>query len=104
MATKKDSSAARINWLDEQTGAPVIDRYARQLDSFIQTMADGRVDAHEISAQEARVVKLMKEIEPQLDDKLHAMVTELLCEMTAYDIMQMLHTMQEARPRTTFRG
>jgi hypothetical protein len=31
-------------------------------------------------------------------------VTELLCELTAYDLMQTLHEMQKARPRTAFRG
>jgi hypothetical protein len=49
-------------------------------------------------------VKLMKEIEPQLEPKLHERVTELLCELTAYDLMQSLHMMQSARPATTFRG
>jgi hypothetical protein len=46
----------------------------------------------------------MKEIEPKLDDGLHAKVTELLCELTAHDLMQMLYQMQQARPKTVFRG
>jgi hypothetical protein len=46
----------------------------------------------------------MKEVEPQLDDAVHEKVTRLLCEMTAYNLMQMLHAMQEARPSTAFRG
>ena len=43
-------------------------------------------------------------VEPLLDEKLHAKVTQLLCELTAYDIMQAVHTMQQARPKTAFRG
>jgi hypothetical protein len=82
----------------------LIEQYARQLDSFLETMADGRVDTSEIQAQEARLVALMREVEPQLDDALHEKVTRLLCELTAYDLMQMLHAMQEARPKTAFRG
>ena len=39
-----------------------------------------------------------------LDEDVHAKVTELLCELTAYDLMQVLHTMHEARPKTAFRG
>jgi hypothetical protein len=35
---------------------------------------------------------------------LHAKVTELLCELTAYDIMQFAHSLQEAKPRSQFRG
>jgi len=31
-------------------------------------------------------------------------VTELLCELTAYDVMQMLHAMQSSRPQTKFKG
>jgi hypothetical protein len=94
----------RTSWFDEATQAPLIESSARQLDSFIQTLADGRVDADEIKAQETRLVALMKEIEPLLDDALHQKVTRLLCELTAYDLMRVLHTMQQARPKTVFRG
>ena len=62
------------------------------------------VDDKEMKAQETRLVTLMKEVEPLLDDKTHEKVTKLLCELTAFDIMQMLHTMQQARPKTKFRG
>ena len=67
-------------------------------------MADGKVTDSEVKAQEKRVVKLLKEIEPQLDDKLHDRVTDLLCELTAYDMMQMLNMMHESRPASKFRG
>jgi hypothetical protein len=99
-----DRPAGRASWFDEATQAPLIEGAARQLDSFIQTLADGRVDEGEIKAQETRLVALMKEVEPLLDDSLHEKVTRLLCELTAYDLMQMLHTMQQSRPRTTFKG
>jgi hypothetical protein len=94
----------RTPWLDEKTQTPVIDQYAQKLDTFVQTMADGKVDDKEIKAQETRLVNSMKEVEPLLDDKTHEKVTKLLCELTAFDIMQMLHTMQQARPKTKFRG
>jgi hypothetical protein len=67
-------------------------------------MADGKIEASELRDQEGRLVALMKEIEPQLDDALHEKVTRLLCELAAYDLMQMVQTMQEARPKTVFRG
>ena len=57
-------------------------------------MADGKVTDAEVKTQEERVVTLMKEIEPQLEPKLHERVTELLCELTAYDMMQSLNMMQ----------
>ncbi len=94
----------RVQWFDEKTQEPLIDQHARKLTSFIDAMADGQVDEAEIKAQEARVLGLMKDIEPKLDDALHAKVTELLCELTAYDLMQTLYQMQQTRPKTQFRG
>jgi hypothetical protein len=99
----KPAAAGRPKWFDDASHEPLIDDYARQLDSFLQTMADGVVDENEIKAQEVRLVGLMKEIEPLLDDALHATVTRLLCELTAYDIMQMLHSLQASRPRPQLR-
>ncbi len=101
---KPTVSPNRPSWVDELTQTPLIDDHARQLESFISTMADGRVDEAEIQSQEKLVVKLLKEIDPQLDDALHAKVTQLLCELTAYAIMQMLYAMEQARPKTTFHG
>ena len=101
MAKKKPT---RTSWFDEKSHHLLLEQHARQLDSFLKAMADGKVDASELHAQEERLVALMKEIEPQLDDALHEKVTRLLCELTAYDLMRMIHTMQEARPKTVFRG
>ena len=99
-------SPTRLSWLDAEARTPIIDLYAQQLDSFISAIADGKVDEHEVESQEARLVQLMQEIEPQLDDAMHEKVTRLLCELTAYDIMQVLNTMQQAQPhaQSTFKG
>src|SRR4051812_2067822 len=91
-------------WFDETSNASLIADKAQQLESFLQTMADGKVTDDEVKAQEERVVKLMKEIEPQLESQLHDRVTQLLCELAAYDIMQALNMMQTARPTSKFRG
>ena len=100
----RDTKGKRTSWFDEKSMVPQIEQYARQLDSFVQAMADGKIEASELRDQEARLVELMKELEPKLDDGLHEKVTRLLCELTAYDLMQMVHTMQNARPKTVFRG
>lgn len=92
------------SWLDDESNKPIIDRYVRKLNTFVETMADGRVDAQEVVAQEARLVRLMKEVEPLLSPEQHEKVTRLLCELTAYDIMQILHTLEESRPKTQFVG
>jgi hypothetical protein len=103
-AKMAEASAGRKSWFDAKTNKPLIDEYARSLESFVTTMADGKVEPRELTNQEKLVVKLMKEIEPLLDDEVHEKVTRLLCELTAYDIMQMLTTMDSARPKTKFRG
>lgn len=92
------------SWLDANSHKPLIDQYARKLTSFMEAVADGRIEESELAAQEKRLVRLMKEIEPQLSDALHEKITRLLCELTAYDLMQMLHSMQEHRPQATFQG
>jgi hypothetical protein len=101
MATK---TTFKSQWFDEKTETPIIAEQARRLDSFLTAVADGKVEQKEIDAQEARLVKLMKEVEPKLEPAVHEKVTQLLCELTAYDMMHVLNMMQENRPKTQFRG
>lgn len=100
----KKSDSTRQSWLDEQSQTPLIDDYARDLGSFLSAMADGKIDSAELASQEKRLVALLKEVEPKLDDDQHAEVTKLLCEVSAYSIMQVLHELHAARPKTKFRG
>jgi hypothetical protein len=100
MSAKSNKAA----WFDEGSNTPIIAEQAQRLESFLTVMADGRVDSGELKQQEDRLVKLMREIEPLLNDDLHAKVTQLLCELTAYDLMKIMHSMYEARPKTVFRG
>jgi hypothetical protein len=104
MGKTKEGSGTRTDWLDEKTDAPLIGEYAERLGTFIEAMADGRIEAHELKAQEARVTALMKSVEPKLDDALHEEVTHLLCELSAYNIMHTLHGLVESAPKTRFRG
>ncbi len=91
---------ARKSWTDDSGESTLIDDYAQQTGAYIDAMADGRVDANEVSAQEAKLVELMKQIEPKLDDDQHAEITELLCQMSAFNAMQMLHMFDEARTKS----
>ena len=93
----------RKSWIDPNTNEPLIDDYAKKLESFVRAFADGVISDKEISDQEARLVEVMKEVEEGLDDATHARVTRLLCELNAYDIMQFTYEMQQARA-TMFRG
>jgi len=40
-AKAADAPAGRLNWFDVKTSKPLIDEYARTLESFVTTMADG---------------------------------------------------------------
>lgn len=102
MAAKK-APAKRLSWLDGKS-QPLIDERARQTEAFLQAMADGKIDPGEIAEQEQRLVAVMKEVEPLLDDELHAKVTRLLCELTVHNIMQVLGTIEQSRKAAKFRG
>ena len=98
------SNAAKTPWFDAASDSPLLTEYARKLDSFLDVVADGKVDAKELEAQEQRVVQLMKEVEPLLSPEAHEKVTELLCEVTAYDLMNAFYMAGKSRPTTKFRG
>lgn len=97
-------ASARTSWLDSKGETPLIDDYARKLGTFIEAVADGVVDDKELHNQEQRLVDLMKVVEPKLSNEQHEEVTKLLCEVSAYSAMQVLHALHEARPKTKFRG
>ena len=95
---------ARASWLDETTNTPLIDDYAREMTTFVEAMADGNITDKELKTQEQRLVALLKEVEPTLNDDQHAAVTRLLCEVSAYSFMQVLREMVKQRVKTGFRG
>lgn len=95
---------SKTPWFDAASESELLTEYARKLDSFLDVVADGRVDAKELDAQEQRVVKLMREVEPLLSPEAHDKVTQLLCEVTAYDLMNTMHIAGKSRPQTKFRG
>jgi hypothetical protein len=95
---------ARQSWLDDATQAPLIDGYTQKLTTFVDALADGHIDDTELADQEQRLVAQMKQAESLLDDAQHAEVTKLLCELTAYNVMQTLASLQVSRPKSVFRG
>ena len=92
----------RSNWLDDDTDLPLLDAKVHELESLTEAMADGTVDSAELEAQQDRVVAAMKAVESELSDEVHAKVTALLVETTAYDIMRTLHELQAERLRAKF--
>lgn len=87
---------ARKSWFDESE-APVIDKYAQEMKSFLEAMADGKITDVELDGQEKRLVVAMKKVEAILSDEQHEAVTQLLCEMAAYDLMKVVHSVSKPR-------
>jgi hypothetical protein len=104
MIEKKNASQGRKPWFDSDSDTPLIQEYARKMDSFLDVVADGKVDVAEIERQEQRIVTIMKGLEPLLSDEAHGKVTELLCEVTSYDLMTTLHMALKSRSPIQFRG
>jgi len=82
---------ARIDWLDEKTNVPVIDEQVQKLTTFVEAMADGVIEKTELEKQQSSVVQAMKAVQGDLNDAQHEKVTRLLVELSAYNIMRLLH-------------
>lgn len=92
---------ARISWFDEKTHMPVIDEQAQKLEGFVDAIADGVIDDSELQKQQESVIQAMKAVEAGLSDDQHAKVTALLMELSAYNIMRLLHELQGTRLERT---
>lgn len=92
----------RSSWFDDKAEHPVIQERLSKLDSFTSALTDGVVSSRELSGQEQRLVAAMKTVEGQLDDAMHAKVTTVLVELTAYNVMRLLHELQAERARIAF--
>jgi hypothetical protein len=93
---------ARMSWFDDEADHPVVLDRVNKLESFTNALADGVVDNKELAAQEQRLVSAMKHLEAELSDQLHADVTNVLVELTAYNVMRLLHDLQAERARIAF--
>ena len=93
---------AKTSWFDERAEHPTLHERVEKLESFTAAMADGLVDKSELDGQEQRLTAAMKRLEPQLSDELHGQVTSVMIELTAYNVMRLLHELQAERARTAF--
>lgn len=93
---------AKTSWFDERAEHPTLHERVQKLESFTSAMADGVVDKKELEGQEQRLAAAMKRLEPTLNDQLHEQVTTVLIELTAYNIMRLLHELQTEHARVAF--
>ena len=93
---------ARASWFDDRIEHPLIHEQIEKLESFTTALADGVVTRQELAGQEQRLAAAMKALEPALSDELHAKVTAVLVELSAYNVMRLLHELQAERARMAF--
>jgi hypothetical protein len=92
----------RVSWFDETTHVPVIDEQVQKLSVFVDAMADGVIDRAELEKQQSSVIAAMQAVEAELNDDQHAKITRLLVELSAYNIMRLLHELQLSRRQQAF--
>ena len=95
---------ARTSWFDDKAEHPVIQERVQKLESFTRAMADGVVSSQELQEQSERLTAAMKTLEGHLSDEAHAQVTTVLVELSAYNVMRVLHELQAQHARTAFSG
>ena len=93
---------ARASWFDEAAEIPNLAQKVQELESFTNAMADGTISTTELDAQQDRLIATMKAVESELNDEQHGLVTTMLVEMTAYDIMRTVHELQKERLKMRF--
>jgi hypothetical protein len=99
---QETDTMARVNWLDDDNDHPLIDEHVQKLERFTAALADGLIDDRELAQQQAALVAAMKAVEPALSDELHAKVTTLLVELTAFNTLTFLHGLVTERVRKAF--
>lgn len=93
---------ARANWINDDNH-PDLDEHVGQLEHFVSSIADGVVDKDELAKQEENLTAAMKAVEGSLSDEQHALVTKLLVELTAYNVMGALHEMAASQVRSAIK-
>jgi len=93
---------SRVSWFDDKAAHPLIQEQVEKLDSFTSAMADRVITTEELTGQEQLLIAAMKQVEPQLNDDQDASVKALLVELTAYNVMRLLHELHTERARMAF--
>jgi len=98
----KGDYVARTSWFDD-ADLPIIDEQVDKLESFADAMADGLIEKQELERQQESLTRAMKAVEGDLNDAQHAKITRLLVELSAYNIMRLLHELQGRRLEKAFK-
>jgi hypothetical protein len=92
---------ARTSWFDD-SDLPIIDEQVHKLESFTEAMADGVIEKQELDRQQDSLVQAMRAVESELNDDQHGKVTRLLVELSAYNVMRLLHELHTRQLQKAF--
>src|SRR3954463_5822935 len=94
---------ARTIWFVDKGEDPLIHERMGKLGSSPSALGGGHVSKQELGGQEQRLFAAMKALEPDLSDALHARVTTVLVELSAYNVMRLLHELRAEQTRLAFK-
>ncbi len=93
---------ARNSWFDDKAEHSTIQEQVGKLESFTSALADGVVSRQELGAQEQRLVAALMALVVDVSVEELGKGTSVLLELTAYNVMRLLHELQAQRAKIAF--
>lgn len=82
---------ARDGWFDGEGLELHRDEFLDAHPGWQKYIADGQITAGEILEQEAKIISMLKKIEPKLSDDLHGELTQIFLEYEVLINMALIH-------------
>lgn len=82
---------ARDGWFDGEGLDLLRDEFLDTHAGWQKYIADGQITAGEILEQEAKIISMLKKLEPKLSDEQHAELTAVLLEYEVLINMSLIH-------------
>lgn len=82
---------ARDGWFDGKGIDLLRDEFLETHEGWQSYIADGQITAGEILEQETRIVQMLREIEPLIEDSVHEKLTKVLLEYEVLVNMALVH-------------
>ncbi len=85
----------RTGWFTNDNENHLFQESVERMESWQRAIADGVITQEELQEHLECTSALLRRLEPQLNDELHALVTEILLEMAVLNAMQSTLLWQE---------
>ena len=91
---------ARASWFSDEGDEHVFQAYLERIGMWEHALKEGDVCLEDIRAQARRVADLMYQVERHLSEDQHALVTQLLVELTVLHALQSAFLYQQTNYRS----